>query len=204
MAGIEELVRQHIAQNQQNLQQTQERQNAYTGPTMPEIRKDPATQSKVADIMAAIKAASPVFGQTPANLPPVQPQTPLEQLQQLILGQQHQSSATAHPLPSTPLQPQIHNHLDQLQQLLNQQSQNLGAGSLYTPQFTHQTFQPPVNQVQQLLQELSRTNLPTTTLIILLYKTNYSNPDKTLSLSSCQLCPHSNKSRCPLHLQPTQ
>ena len=162
MAGIEELVRQHIAQNQQNLQQTQERQNTYTGPTMPEIRKDPATQSKVADIMAAIKAASPVFGQTPANPPPVQPQTPLEQLQQLILGQQHQSSATAHPLPSAPLQPQIHNHLDQLQQLLNQQPQNLGAGSLYTPQFTHQTFQPPVNQVQQLLQELSRTNLSTT------------------------------------------
>ena len=62
---------------------------------MPEIRKDPATRSKGADIMAAS--------------PPVRPQTPLEQLQLLILGrQQLQSSTAAHTLPSEALQPQIH------------------------------------------------------------------------------------------------
>ena len=99
--GIEELVRQHIANNQLNLQQSQQRQeSAYIGPTLPEIRQDPATQQQVASIMDAIKTVSPVFGQLSAN-PPVAPTSEgsslLLQLQRLIDQQTPQPQASVPP-----------------------------------------------------------------------------------------------------------
>ena len=52
---IEELVRHYIATNQQNLQMVQQKQEpAYKGPTLPEIRQDPATELKVSAMMDAI------------------------------------------------------------------------------------------------------------------------------------------------------
>ena len=66
-------MRHHIATNQQNLQTTQHKEEpAYKGPTLPEIRQDPATQVTVSAIMDAIKTATPVFGQNPANIPATQ------------------------------------------------------------------------------------------------------------------------------------
>ena len=61
--GIEDLVRQHIASNQQQLQQFNSTPlSAYTGPTLPQIRADPSTQDKVSTFIDAIKAAHQCLG----------------------------------------------------------------------------------------------------------------------------------------------
>ena len=66
LAGIEQLVRNHVAQNQHTLQQYSQQANppSYTGPTLPEIRQDPKTQQQVSTIMDLLKNASPVFQST--------------------------------------------------------------------------------------------------------------------------------------------
>ena len=112
--GIEELVRHHIASNQQNLQQfSSNPPPAYTGPTLPQIRADPNTQDKVSSLINVIRAASPVFGQLAPNPPqtPMMPGiSPLEQLQ-LKLSEQA--------LPPQPMQaPTTANPVSLLQQLL--------------------------------------------------------------------------------------
>ena len=107
--GIEELVRHHIATNQQNLQTAQQKEEpAYKGPTLPEIRQDPATQVTVSAIMDAIKTATPVFGQNPTNIPAAQ-----DRLHPLLGNQQAGNSypSFAQPVPAQSPYQQL---LDQL------------------------------------------------------------------------------------------
>ena len=137
LAGIEELVRHHVVQNQQTLQQyaEQPQMSSYTGPTMPEIRRDPHTQDQVSRMIDLLKNASPVFGQAATNIPQATPSPTqglagsyqLQHLQQLMAQQMPppqqmplpQQMPPANPSPAqvpgfTPLQ--------QLQQLLGHQT----------------------------------------------------------------------------------
>ena len=128
LAGIEQLVRQHVAQNEQTLQDyaQQSQPSSYSGPLMPEIRQDPRAQQQVSKIMDLLKSVNPVFGQSaalPSNPPPPPMSTignsnPLSQLQQL-LG--IQAAATPAPPPQAP-------SLDHLyQQLLDQRPRQMSS-----------------------------------------------------------------------------
>lgn len=128
LAGIEQLVRQHVAQNEQTLQDyaQQSQPSSYSGPLMPEIRQDPRAQQQVSKIMDLLKTVNPVFGQSaalPSNPPPPPMSTignsnPFSQLQQL-LG--IQAAATPAPPPQAP-------SLDHLyQQLLDQRPRQMSS-----------------------------------------------------------------------------
>ena len=72
-AGIEQLAKDHIANNQQFLNSFAGHQGAYNGPLMAEIRKDPNVQMQADAILGALKQSIPVFGQpqctpTPTNV----------------------------------------------------------------------------------------------------------------------------------------
>ena len=105
--GIEDLVRQHIASNQQNLQQYDANPlPAYTGPTLPQIRADPNTQDQVSTLINAIKAASPVFGQlgsNPSQTPMMPGISPLEQLQLKLSEQTLPPQPVQAPTPAIPV-----------------------------------------------------------------------------------------------------
>ena len=118
LQNIEMLVRDHIARNQQYLQSQNPAQGPYIGPTMAEIRQDPAVQSQANVLMDSIKAALPVFGQQTAGATPLSASitgiNPLNQVPQTPL-----QAPTAQ---QTSLQtPQLQNLLAQLGQLLTPQ-----------------------------------------------------------------------------------
>ena len=183
LQDIEQLVRQHISNNQQNLQQVQQSQpSAYTGPTMTEIRKDHSTSQDVSKIIDALKSVSPVFGQLSSNPPPtptVHGISPLGQLQQLLDQQtnaQHQPPAPQHSIQDTiqqlqqqllvqqavPQNPGIQHTGGQLGALLGLPQSGLGlsqSGQSLLPQ-----YQPTNNhgqdQLSQLISALLRQATP--------------------------------------------
>ena len=117
LSGLDQLARQHVADNQAYLEQPQE-VNSYSGPNMKQIRQDTATEEQVTKVIEALKNISPVLGQAAATVPVLPGISPLEQLH-------HQISNTPQlPLPSPHVQAPANPHqpndlLNQLQLLLH-------------------------------------------------------------------------------------
>jgi hypothetical protein len=63
LQDIEQMVRDHIANNQQYLHSQTPGQGSYAGPTMAHIRQDPGVQAQADLVMNSIKTSCPVFGQ---------------------------------------------------------------------------------------------------------------------------------------------
>ena len=115
LGNIEQMVRDHVANNQQFLQTQSSIPGSYSGPTMAQIRREPQVQTQADLIMNQIKSSLPIFGQ---NLP-VQSST-LSGISPLAQG------AAPHPPDTQHLQNQLlmQQQLSQdLQQQLTQQLQ---------------------------------------------------------------------------------
>ena len=154
--GIQNMVRDHVASNQQFLNSQVSGHGSYAGPTMAQIRQDSGVQSQADLIMNSVKTACPVFGQ---NLPGSS--TPVPGISTLNQGVLH---GIPNQLPSHNLQQQLGQlNLQQIGQLglqnHPQQLQNsLLAGThpqLHTQQAQQWSNQHPhLNQMHNLSSQI--------------------------------------------------
>ena len=131
-SGLDQLASKHIADNQPFLEK-QQNETSYTGPTINTIRQDKPTQDRVSQVIDALKYISPVFGQpsTPGSqvLPGI---SPLDQLKQQLTGSIGQPSPAYVP-PVPPQQPLdlLHQLTDLLSQQANQSHHQQPTQALY-------------------------------------------------------------------------
>ena len=142
LSGLDQLARQHVADNQPFLEVSQD-QKHYAGPNMKQIRQDTDTGDKVTKVIDALKNISPVFGQTSSSAPVLPGISPLDQLHQQISNSFHPSA----PTQQITSPPQAQNDLLVQLQMLLQGNQRV------SPPEPPQTPQPQ-NVLAQLLSQL--------------------------------------------------
>ena len=145
---LEDLVRQHISNNQQHIN-TLEQQSAYKGPTIGDIRQDETTKVQVDKVMSAIKQVSPVFNQAAASNQMPLGISPLDQLKEQLAAHQQQGHQHAQVVGGQ--QPQTYQNVpnystnsnlsQQLQVLLSGQLQQVPQYGQPVPQYSQQVPQ---------------------------------------------------------------